>query len=42
MALFVIGYNTSRDLLAESWADDPLDEGYQLRQSLITIGSGGQ
>ena len=42
VALFVIGYNTSRvTYWLNPWADDPLDKGYQLRQSLITIGSGG-
>lgn len=42
VALFVIGYNTSRvTYWLNPWAEDPLDKGYQLRQSLITIGSGG-
>ena len=42
VVLFVIGYNTSRiTYWLDPWADDPLDKGYQLRQSLITIGSGG-
>ena len=42
VALFVIGYNTSRfTFWLNPWAEDPLDKGYQLRQSLITIGSGG-
>ena len=42
VALFVIGYNTSRvTYCLNPWAEDPLDKGYQLRQSLITIGSGG-
>jgi cell division protein FtsW len=42
VVLFVIGYNTSRiTYWLNPWADDPLDKGYQLRQSLITIGSGG-
>ena len=42
VALFVIGYNPSRvTYWLNPWADDPLDKGYQLRQSLITIGSGG-
>ena len=42
LVLFVIGYNTSRiTYWLDPWADDPLDKGYQLRQSLITIGSGG-
>ena len=42
VALFVIGYNASRVYYGlNPWADDPLDKGYQLRQSLITIGSGG-
>ena len=42
VALFVIGYNTSRvTYWLNPWADDPMDKGYQLRQSLITIGSGG-
>ena len=41
VALFVIGYNTSRvTYWLNPWAEDPLDKGYQLRQSLITIGSG--
>ena len=41
LVLFVIGYNTSR---FTSWLDpwaDPRGEGWQLSQSLITIGSGG-
>ena len=40
-ALFVVGYNASR---IQSWLDpwaDMQDTGYQLSQSLITIGSGG-
>ena len=42
VALFVIGYNTSRvTYWLNPWAEDPFDKGYQLRQSLITIGSGG-
>ena len=42
VALFVIGYNTSRvTYWLNPWAEDPMDKGYQLRQSLITIGSGG-
>ncbi len=40
-ALFVIGYNTSRiQYWLNPWAD-PQGKGYQLSQSLITIGSGG-
>ena len=44
--LFVIGYNTSRiTYWLDPWKDaqgkDPQGAGYQLRQSLITIGSGG-
>lgn len=39
--LFVIGYNTSRvQYWLNPWAD-ARDKGYQLSQSLITIGSGG-
>ena len=39
--LFVIGYNTSRiEMWHNPWADAS-DKGYQLSQSLITIGSGG-
>lgn len=39
--LFVIGYNTSRiEYWRNPWAD-ALGKGYQLSQSLITIGSGG-
>jgi len=39
--LFVIGYNTSRITYWQNpWAD-PQGEGYQLSQSLISIGSGG-
>ncbi len=42
VALFVIGYNTSRvTYWLNPWEEDPFDKGYQLRQSLITIGSGG-
>ena len=41
VALFVIGYNTSRvTYWLDPWADAS-DKGYQLSQSLITIGSGG-
>ena len=41
VALFVIGYNTSRvTYWLDPWADAN-DKGYQLSQSLITIGSGG-
>ena len=41
VALFVIGYNTSRVIYwLDPWADAN-DKGYQLSQSLITIGSGG-
>ena len=41
VALFVIGYNTSRVIYwLDPWADAS-DKGYQLSQSLITIGSGG-
>ncbi len=40
-ALFVVGYNTSRiQYWLNPWADMK-DKGYQLSQSLITIGSGG-
>lgn len=40
-ALFVVGYNTSRiQYWLNPWAD-MRDKGYQLSQSLITIGSGG-
>ena len=40
-ALFVVGYNTSRiQFWLNPWADMK-DKGYQLSQSLITIGSGG-
>ena len=40
-ALFVVGYNTSRiQFWLNPWADAQ-DKGYQLSQSLITIGSGG-
>ncbi len=40
-ALFVVGYNTSRiQYWLNPWAD-ARDKGYQLSQSLITIGSGG-
>lgn len=39
--LFIIGYNTSRvTYWLDPWADAK-DKGYQLSQSLITIGSGG-
>lgn len=41
LVLFVFGYNTSR---VTYWLDpwkDALDKGYQLSQSLLTIGSGG-
>ncbi len=39
--LFVVGYNTSRiKYWLNPWAD-ARDKGYQLSQSLITIGSGG-
>ena len=39
--LFVVGYNTSRiQYWLNPWAD-MRDKGYQLSQSLITIGSGG-
>ena len=41
VALFVIGYNKSRVIYwLDPWAD-AADKGYQLSQSLITIGSGG-
>ena len=41
LVLFVIGYNTSRiEMWHNPWLD-PQGAGYQLRQSLITIGSGG-
>ncbi len=41
VALFVIGYNTSRiQYWLNPWADAQ-NKGYQLSQSLITIGSGG-
>ena len=41
LVLFVIGYNTSRiEMWHDPWADAQGD-GYQLSQSLITIGSGG-
>ena len=40
-ALFIVGYNTSRiQYWLNPWADAQ-DKGYQLSQSLITIGSGG-
>ncbi len=40
-ALFVVGYNTSRiQFWLNPWADAQ-NKGYQLSQSLITIGSGG-
>lgn len=40
-ALFIVGYNTSRiQYWLNPWADMQ-DKGYQLSQSLITIGSGG-
>ena len=40
-ALFVVGYNTSRiQFWLDPWADAQ-NKGYQLSQSLITIGSGG-
>ena len=40
-ALFVVGYNTSRiQYWLNPWADAQ-NKGYQLSQSLITIGSGG-
>ena len=40
-ALFIMGYNTSRvQYWLNPWAD-ARDKGYQLSQSLITIGSGG-
>lgn len=40
-ALFVVGYNKSRiEYWLNPWAD-ARDKGYQLSQSLITIGSGG-
>ena len=39
--LFVIGYNTSRITYWLNPWEDPRGEGYQLSQSLITIGSGG-
>ncbi len=41
VVLFVIGYNTSRiEMWHNPWAD-PQGKGYQLAQSLLTIGSGG-
>ena len=41
VVLFVIGYNTSRiEMWHNPWLD-PLGAGYQLSQSLLTIGSGG-
>ena len=41
VALFVIGYNKPRVIYwLDPWAD-AADKGYQLSQSLITIGSGG-
>lgn len=41
VVLFVIGYNTSRiDMWHNPWADAQ-GKGYQLSQSLISIGSGG-
>ena len=41
VVLFVIGYNTSRiEMWHNPWADAQ-GKGYQLSQSLITIGSGG-
>ena len=40
-AVFVVGYNSSRiEYWLNPWADAQ-DKGYQLSQSLITIGSGG-
>ena len=41
VVLFIVGYNTSRvTYWLDPWADAG-DKGYQLSQSLITIGSGG-
>ena len=41
VVVFVIRYNTSRfDMWHNPWLD-PLGDGYQLSQSLLTIGSGG-
>lgn len=41
IVLFVIGYNTSRiEMWHNPWLD-PQGKGYQLAQSLLTIGSGG-